>query len=67
MRNLNAEFDSLMDAIYRLKESYDKSTYELENRLSYLESSLSNTQKKYKVAQKHLKNMLEELGEDNAE
>ena len=67
MRSLNGEFDSLLAAIHQLKEGYDQTTYDLENRLAYLESNLSDTQRKYEVAHKHLKNMLEELGENNAE
>ena len=67
MRSLNGEFDSLIAAIHQLKEGYNQTVYDLENRLGYLESNLFDTQKKYKVAQKHLKNMLKELGEDNAE
>ena len=67
MYNFNQEFDDLIDAIYKLRSKIDSENNTLECRLTYLESQLRETRKEQSITKKHLKNMLEELGENNAE
>lgn len=67
MYNFNQEFDNLMDAFYKLRSKIDSENNTLECRLSFLESQLNETKNEQNIAKKHLKNMLKELGENNAE